>query len=73
MSTELFLLGVVTRKYKQRLLSLPSMQIEIQHHYVTCSMQKSRGNASVYLSSIIFEQVDALTDFFFLNATFLSC
>lgn len=48
------------------------MQIEIQLHYVTCSTQKSWKNATVYLSSIGFDQVDAL-EAFFLNATFLSC
>lgn len=48
------------------------MQIEIQLRYVTCCTQKSWANATVYLSSIIFEQVDALTAFF-LNTTFLSC
>lgn len=40
-STELFLLAIVMRKYKQHLLSLPSMQIEIQLRYVTCCTQKS--------------------------------
>jgi len=51
-------------KYKQDLLPLPSMQIEIHLHCVTCSTQKSWGNATVYLSIIFFEQVDALTTCF---------
>lgn len=59
-STELLLLAIGTRQYKQHLLSLPLMQIEIQLHYVTCSTQKSWENATMYLSSIGFDQVDAL-------------
>lgn len=44
-STELFLLAIIMRKYKQHLLFLPSMQIQL--HYVTCCTQKSWGNATV--------------------------
>lgn len=42
------LLAIVTRMHKQRLLSLPSMQIGLQLHYVTCSTRVTRKCHSVF-------------------------